>query len=249
MNNDDIKNFYDDLSSYYNIMTDFNNRFIREAENFSRIIENYKLKKVLDAGCGTGFHSILLAKLGCSVTAIDISENNLNIAQDNAKKYNVNIKTIQSDFIELSKNLKQQFDGIFCLGNSIPHLLTYEKIVSVFKNFYDLLNENGILFLQLLNYEKILSDKKTIINKKKIGSITFTRSYNYIGSLIEFSINIIEHQRELFNKKVMLLPIKKELIEKGLIDAGFNRNEIYGSIKLDIFFPMESNDLIVISNK
>jgi len=36
---------------------------------------------VLDVGCGTGNFSIKLAKLGCNVTGIDISDNMLNIAR------------------------------------------------------------------------------------------------------------------------------------------------------------------------
>ena len=37
--------------------------------------------KVLDVACGTGDMSVLLAKQGCTVTGIDISDEMLNIAQ------------------------------------------------------------------------------------------------------------------------------------------------------------------------
>ena len=38
-------------------------------------------KKVLDAGCGAGRFSIELAKLGCMVTLLDISDQQLKIAK------------------------------------------------------------------------------------------------------------------------------------------------------------------------
>ncbi|MDK2884294.1 class I SAM-dependent methyltransferase [Pseudothermotoga sp.] len=41
---------------------------------------------ILDVGCGTGRHSIELAKRGYSVKGIDISERMLSIARKNVKK-------------------------------------------------------------------------------------------------------------------------------------------------------------------
>ena len=54
-------------------MTEFHKRFSNEQAVFNTIVEQYQLRTVLDAGCGTGFHSLILASLGVEVTAVDVS--------------------------------------------------------------------------------------------------------------------------------------------------------------------------------
>lgn len=53
------------------------------------LIGDVKHKRVLDAGCGYGFYSILLAKRGAMVTGIDISEKMIALAKNNAEKASV----------------------------------------------------------------------------------------------------------------------------------------------------------------
>lgn len=49
--------------------------------------ENCKNKKVLDYGCGNGIHSVFPAKMGAKiVTGIDLSESQLKIARERAKR-------------------------------------------------------------------------------------------------------------------------------------------------------------------
>ena len=45
------------------------------------------VKKVLDLGCGTGRHSILLAEKGFEVTATDISEKGIEVTMQKANKF------------------------------------------------------------------------------------------------------------------------------------------------------------------
>jgi ubiquinone/menaquinone biosynthesis C-methylase UbiE len=68
-----VAKFYDALAPDYDTMTGFQKRFVHEKPFFRLLVEKYKIRTVLDAGCGTGFHSLLLAQLGVQVTAIDVS--------------------------------------------------------------------------------------------------------------------------------------------------------------------------------
>jgi len=79
-------------------MTGFEQRFPHERPFFRMLIDRYKLENALDAGCGTGFHSILLAQLGLQVTATDISEELLMQTRKHAKEYGVHIKNNQLNF-------------------------------------------------------------------------------------------------------------------------------------------------------
>lgn len=53
---------------------------------YSLLKDRCKGKKILDYGCGNGIHSVFLAKCGGEVTAIDLSENQLDIAKERAER-------------------------------------------------------------------------------------------------------------------------------------------------------------------
>jgi hypothetical protein len=51
--------FYDELDADYDEMTGFERRFSHERPFFRMLIERYNVSTALDAGCGTGFQSLL----------------------------------------------------------------------------------------------------------------------------------------------------------------------------------------------
>ena len=73
------------------------------------ILNNANIKSggsVLDMACGSGRHSILLARKGFSVTAVDLSRNLLRVAKESAKEAGVNINFIRADLREFTINSK-----------------------------------------------------------------------------------------------------------------------------------------------
>lgn len=68
---------------------------------------------ILDIGCGTGRHSIELAKRGYSVTGLDLSSEMLARAAASAKAAGVNVNWIRSDATHFS--LPERYDGAICL--------------------------------------------------------------------------------------------------------------------------------------
>ena len=86
-------------NGYSNIIKDELNSFRPQA--WLNLIEEqigYKNGlNILDIGCGPGFFSIILSKVGHNVVGIDCSENMLEQAVLNAKENGVNPKFIQMD--------------------------------------------------------------------------------------------------------------------------------------------------------
>ena len=55
-----VTQFYDNLADDYDAMTGFEKRFVHERPFFNLLMQRYGITSALDAGAGTGFHSLLL---------------------------------------------------------------------------------------------------------------------------------------------------------------------------------------------
>ena len=82
-------------------------------------VEREKVKLVLDMACGSGRHAISFAQAGFDVTAIDLSENLLNVAKSNAEKEKVNVDFILSDIRKF--NPEKKFDLVLNLFTSLGY--------------------------------------------------------------------------------------------------------------------------------
>ena len=91
--------------------------------------------RVLDVGCGTGRHSIPLARFGAVMTGLDLSPGMLKMAKEYAGKENVEVKLIHANASEFE--LPQKFDHALCLcegslgllgeDDDPVHLISYDK--------------------------------------------------------------------------------------------------------------------------
>jgi SAM-dependent methyltransferase len=238
-------NFYHDLAPFYDQMISFEKRFDKEKMVFHSLLKKFPAKVALDAGCGSGFHSILLSKLGLKVTGIDISEDMLKLARINAQKYLVDPVFANSDFLKIGENLKTNFDAIYCLGNSFVHLLSVDDQRRVLQNFKDRLKEGGYLCLQIINYDKFLHEKKRKLSVKEAGDKTFTRTYEYHERTITFNVRIeSESQQQTISTE--LYPLRYEEIAAQLEDVGFRQIQKYGNLLLDPYKSLISENLCLI---
>ena len=118
------------------------------------IIKTFKLNhnktplkniKILDIGCGGGLLSEPMCRLGATVTAIDASEKNINVAKLHAKKNNLKIDYICTSPEQL-KN-KNKFDVILNM-EIVEHV---DDINLFLKSCSKLLKKDGIMFIATIN--------------------------------------------------------------------------------------------------
>ena len=132
---------------------------------------HYKLKKdksnyleglnILDIGCGGGLISEPMARLGASVTGIDASEKNINIAKLHSKKNGLKINYLNTS----PENLEhiERFDIILNL-EIVEHVNNVNLYI---KSCYKLLRKNGLMFTATLN-RSFISYIKAIIGAEYI---------------------------------------------------------------------------------
>ena len=121
------------------------------------IIEEFNLEPsahILDVGCGTGRHSVELAKRGYKMTGVDLSSGMLDQARKAAADAVVEIELIQSDATRMK--LARQFDGALCLCEGSFGLLSLHDDarnhgLTILKNINAALRPGGRLILTCLN--------------------------------------------------------------------------------------------------
>ncbi len=153
--------------------------FIEEEINFN------KTSKILDIGCGTGRHSIELARRGYEVTGIDLSENMLKKAAEKANNENIEIvKFVQADARIL--DFKQEFDlAIMICEGSFPLMETDAMNFQILQNAYEALQPGGKfifttyngLFPLFYSIEDFLNDRSLVAAKNKNFDLMTFRDY------------------------------------------------------------------------
>jgi len=107
--------------------------------------------KVLDLCCGTGqIMQKLLAK-GFRVTGLDLSENMLEFAKQNASSGNFVVDDARSF------SVSSTFQGVYSTHSSLNHILNFHELTNVFQNVYNALVENGIFVFDMPSEERYQS--------------------------------------------------------------------------------------------
>ena len=124
-------------------------KYIKES-----VIENFKLQNneklplnginLLDIGCGGGLLSEPMCRLGATVTGIDASAKNIEIAKIHAKKNNLNINYICTS---PEKIQKKRFDIILNM-EIVEHVENVDLFLNSSSN---LLKKDGLMFVATIN--------------------------------------------------------------------------------------------------
>jgi ubiquinone/menaquinone biosynthesis C-methylase UbiE len=249
---EDVADFYDRLAPDYDLMTGFEKRFESERPHFERLVRGYAIRSALDAGCGTGFHALLLSQLGVRVTAVDVSEGMLERLKAHAQRKGLNISVVHSVFQDLPAGMSSQFDALFCLGNTLAHLTAEDALSQSLRAFHRVLRPGGVLFLQNLNFERILANNERIQSVKEVGGTTYVRFYDFAGDQVLFNIAKIMRSDQGLRQDlttVELRPLSRGDLLRALDEARFVRATTYGGISLEPFHVESSRDLVAVATK
>ncbi|OAQ15181.1 bifunctional 2-polyprenyl-6-hydroxyphenol methylase/3-demethylubiquinol 3-O-methyltransferase UbiG [Bibersteinia trehalosi] len=108
-------------------------------------------KRVLDVGCGGGILSEAMAKLGATVTGIDMTDKPLEVARLHAEQSGLNIdyqQTTIEDFLQKQTACNaEKFDVITCM-EMLEHV---PEPLSIIQSCQALLKPNGTLFFSTIN--------------------------------------------------------------------------------------------------
>jgi SAM-dependent methyltransferase len=103
--------------------------------------------RVLDLGCGPGYHARALAELGCEVLAVDDSPTCL--AELQALCHGLHVVTLQASLIDAATDRSRgPFAAVLCVGDTLPHLASAAEAHRLVRDAAQLLVPRGLLVLE-----------------------------------------------------------------------------------------------------
>lgn len=190
---------------------------------FFKFIGNVRGKKVLDAGCGEGYNTRILAQKGAKVTGIDISQKMIHLATEEENLTPLGIKYRVASLSNLNMLDDSSFDTIV----SFMVLMDTDSYEDILKEFYRVLDEDGSLLFSVTHACFLTKGLSWL--KDDEGNFTKITASNYFDKepyteKWKFTNDSINPQQERFT--VLCFPRTLEEYINPLIEAGFHLKKI-----------------------
>lgn len=204
--------------------------FIENELNFNKDL------KIIDIGCGTGRHSIELAKRGYKISGIDLSESLIQKALEKARLDNLNIEFLRCD----ARNLpfEKHFDvAIMLCEGGFPLMETDEMNYEILKNVSKSLKDNAKFIFTTLNGLFPLFHSINDFHSEGVieGNATYNSKNFDLLTFRDFNVTTVEDDngvvKELECNERYYVPCEITWLLKTL---GFTKIEIFGA-KLGAF--------------
>lgn len=250
---------YQKYADYYDVLYQYKNYF-RECDFLEKIFKKYAGKKfpsILDLGCGTGNHALILAKRGSKVTGVDSSDRMIEIARKKAKDKKIKVDFYQGDARKI--NLKKKFDIVLLMFNVIGYQITNKDLLSVFQTANDHLKRGGLLIFDCWFGPAVLKqmpgNRRRIIkkdNQEKLIKLAVP-SLDILAQTVDIKYNIslvskgkiLDRVNEI-HKIRFLFP---QEIKSYLKETGFQSLETCPFMKLNKKPTFNDWNIIVIAKK
>jgi 2-polyprenyl-3-methyl-5-hydroxy-6-metoxy-1,4-benzoquinol methylase len=129
---------------------DFTKGTLQEVDFIEKEISFDHSKLILDVGCGTGRHSVELARRGYKVTGFDLSDDQLTKAHENAANANVKVEFFKQNACNFNYHATYDVALMLCEG-SFPLMETDEMNYAILRNIFLSLKPGGKVIFTTLN--------------------------------------------------------------------------------------------------
>ncbi len=229
-----MKQWYEELFTNYANQYEkesFTKGTLGEVDFIEKEIDCKRSSKILDIGCGTGRHSIELARRGYTVTGIDLSESMLAKAGQKAKQANVKVEFVQSDARALK--FVNQFDlAIMLCEGGFSLMETDEMNYAILQSAAKALREKGKFIFTTLNaLFPLFHSIKNFLDTAKIEGTTACEESSFdLMTFRDTSVTSVVddsgERKELHCTERFYVPSEISWMLKSL---GFTTIDIYGA--------------------
>jgi SAM-dependent methyltransferase len=210
-------------------------RWESEQGFFQEVLRHYDAARVLDAACGTGFHTVMLARDGFNVVGADGSAEMVRKAKENSQRAGVkDLPVVEAEWTKMTDAFpNQKFDAIVLLGNAFTHLFEESDRKKALSEFYDLLDDNGVVIIDHRNYDKILD--KEFESKHQVYYLGENVDA-YPEEITEEFVRMKYQYNDGSSYHLTMCPIRQNYVTELLRDAGFQNIRRYGDFDAEYSF-------------
>ena len=236
----------------YDLITNAAQREKYHRKEVDALIARFRPRSVLDAGCASGLTAMLFARRGVAAVGLDHSRRMIEVAKEKFKNVDLPLEFRWGDFERLPKKLKDNYDLVVCLANSISGVNTLAGLKRSLKNLCAVLKPGGHLVLQMLNYAAVKEDTLFPIKVTENNGIVYERFSERRGSriyvyVIRLDLNQKPPGYEIFRHEFDNYDV--DLMNRMISQAGFIGIRKFGDLYLKKRFGRSSRDLVIVGRR
>jgi SAM-dependent methyltransferase len=146
------------------------------------------VRRILDLGCGTGGHAVILAQRGYAVTGVDRSNEMLEAAREktSCKPELANIPSFRQGDIR-DFDLGTRFDAVIAMFAVVSYMITNTDIMAAFRAVYRHLNPGGLFVFDAWSGLAVLTERP--VERCKIIEANGER----IVRIAQPEVNLLQH--------------------------------------------------------
>lgn len=201
---------------------------------------------ILDLGCGTGRHTIELAKRGYFVTAVESSPELIHKATDKALR-SLSQKQIDNiTFVNVDARKAQlihgKYDVVICLYDVIGSYRTPEDNEAIIKTIYRKLKKGGKAVISVMNMDLTIDIARNVSSVRKTPKDLLPLPSS---NIMQSSGNVFDPDYFLLDKEDNLVYRKEQFEKDGLLSSEYVIAD-YRYTKHEICEACERNGLRVL---
>lgn len=256
-------------ASDYDTFVDWPKRLEREAPFFRAHFATSGVRRILDAGCGSGMHATMWAKWGLEVVGADPDPSMLAQAEVNRARSKSEVGTaggsvvfVSAGFGGLARLGLEPFDAVTCTGNALPHVKGVGGLREALLDFAAVLRPGGLLVLHLLNHDRLIAGNvrsmAPVVRDTTDGTHVFLRVMDYAQDAILFDFVTLHRPAgalesgaawEVASRRSAHTALPEAVLLPAIAEAGFRDVERSGSHDGRAFDVRSDESVILVATR
>lgn len=197
--------------------------------------EQVSPRTAVDLACGTGSVAMIMAQQGLRVTAVDLSEEMLSVAQQKATMLENPPMFICQPLQELY--LPKAVDLAVCALDSLDYITDPEDCQKAIRRVYKALNPGGIFIFDVNTPEKLRAmDGQVFIDEDDDVFCVWRGEFDEESNICSYGIDLFQRQGNLWQRSFeehREYAYSQEQLTGYLKAAGFTHIRVYGDCRME----------------
>ncbi len=188
-----------------------------------------------DLACGTGSVALRLCEMGLQVTAVDLSEDMLCVAQQKAQPLENAPTFVCQDLAQL--HLPRGVDLAVCALDSINYIVEPEQCKKALKAIFRALNPGGCFIFDVNTPQKLMAmDGQVFLDENEDTFCVWRGEFSQEDNICSYGMDLFQRKGELWQRSFeehREYAYTVSQLKGYLKEAGFTHIAVFGDCRLE----------------